>query len=140
MIRYNFRFKNEPDRLLHANEQFVSKFLGYAGGTIRKMTLASFQREPQKHIHSPKGQPPFAHKPKGQFLRPAILYAVNKLEKSVIIGTVYSVAKFWGKKHEHGGLDHGHTYPKRPFMSPQLRRFRHMIPSAIERIGNEVYR
>jgi len=96
--------------------------LGHAGGLVRKVARHSIRRSP---VASAPGTPP--HTRRGQ-LRRAILYAVEKDRRSVVIGPDYSVIGLAATPHEFGGRYLRQRYPKRPFMGPALENVQDRLP------------
>jgi len=129
------------------------RFLGRAGGTLRKIAKQSIKRKgiarkPPKNKYladgktytkayrrwkaeivkqpaSRPGTPPFTHT---GALRNAIRYAVDFSRRTVYIGPTRSEIVDIGKIHEHGGRRKGKRYPSRTYMRPARDKVRMQLP------------
>ncbi len=133
---YRVRFTNRGHRVVSYMNRWKRAFLFKAGASLKTWAIKSMKRvvlpvstrtgKPldQRGYHSDPPRQPFAHKKKKDFLRRAIQFGVSLPKENVLIGPVYSRAKLWGWKHEHGGTlrdkKGSRHYPKRAFMGPAL--------------------
>ena len=82
---------------------------------------------------SPAGMPPHTHTlthgaKHANRLRKAILYSVDKLTQSAVIGPAAHLAGQSGGMQEHGGRWKGQKFPQRPFMNPALKVVSPQLP------------
>ena len=118
----------DPKPVLRAAEKATFRNLRHAAASIRKEAAASIV--PGDEPSAP-GTPPHTGTAKGKrrgVLPRAIFFAVDG--DAAVIGPRASVAGTGGAAHEHGGRFRGQTYPRRPFMGPQL-------VAAAPRIGSQ---
>ena len=112
---------DESQAVLAAVQKADYKNLGHAAASIRKEAIASIISNTPRFLSSAPGNPP--HSRRGLYRR-AILYAVDPLQESAVIGPAASVAGISGVAHEFGGWygsgKQRHEYPARPFMGPAL--------------------
>lgn len=91
--------------------------LSRAAFLVRGVAQRSLQR---RKGPAAAGEPPHTHKRKG--LRRAILYKVEKLRHTAVIGPAKHLIGTVGGAHEHGGDYKKDRYPERPFMRPALKK------------------
>jgi len=136
--RLRIRITDRGHRITDYLKKFENLFLNRVGAAIKMYIIRGLKRNANKNIHSAPGQAPLLHKPKNEFIRIAAAYHVDYSRRQVLVGTLYSKAKLWGWKHEHGGV-HGVSsrvvkgkiktlnvpahYPPRPFIAPQARNW-----------------
>jgi hypothetical protein len=96
--------------------------LAHAGGYLRKTARQSIKKRPRD---SAPGTPPHT---RFGLLRTAILYAVDKERRSVVVGPHVQIFGRLGVPHEFGTRFRGRRYPKRPFMGPALMKSRPVLP------------
>lgn len=122
MIGTKARTQFRPARLNQAVRTGNITSLGHAGGAIRKAARRSLRK--RKGV-SPVGSPPHSHTGR---LKKAILYDVDKVRQSAIIGPASHLAGESGGMHEHGGRWKDQQFPKRPFMFPALQETAPRLP------------
>lgn len=129
--RVRFRFDNKGYKVINYMAKWERMFLFRAGAAIRAYTIRSFKVRKNRDVASTPGAAPFLHEKKANFIRQAVMFAVNLAKGTVMVGTRYSRAGWWGAKHERGGRwrvarnnmgPHG-IYVKRPFMSNAFKRW-----------------
>jgi hypothetical protein len=87
----------------------------------------SIKKRKKRSTISPVGQAPYSHRGKG--LKSSILFAVDKLRMSAIIGPSADIVGDSGHAHEFGGAFRGLNFQKRPFMGPALKKIESRLPS-----------
>lgn len=95
--------------------------LQHAAAAIRLTAKRSIRR---KKGPAPRGQPPHTHK--GTLPR-SILYAVDKLAQTAIIGTSHRIINVAGGEHEIQ-FSRRKRLPQRPFMAPALQKMAPRLP------------
>lgn len=146
--KVRFRFENRGYKVINYMAKWERMFLYRAGAAIRTYTTRSFKRRKDRDTASTPGTAPFIHDTKAGFIRQAIMFAVNLTKATVMVGTRYSVAGWWGAKHEHGGRwkvlkhnlgPHG-IYVKRPFMSNAFKRWqKYGLPTIMRDTKQKVF-
>ena len=139
----DFKLKMEPEKVVKAVEK----------GSITSLSRASYEtmqeakksirpqrrkrkrkkgkkRRKRKQKKTGEGQPPRTKK--GQ-LRKAILYKVDNIKFSSVIGPTKSKMGTSASAHEFGGEYRGAIYPERPFMGPALQRVLPKLPDFWEK-------
>ena len=101
-----------------AMEKAKYKTFRHAAFSIRKDAASTIRQRKNKRLASPAGSPPFQHTP--GFLRKAIWTAADQY--GAVIGFRKSVIGMVAATHEHGLIEEGRQYPKRPTMQPALER------------------
>jgi len=134
--RYRVRFVNRGHRVQNYVERLQRTLLFRASASLRAYVIRAFKvvmlpggkgdwetpKEYQKH--SPPGSRPFLHQTKAKWIKGAIQFAVDLVQKYALVGVAFSRARHWGKKHEWGTMHGGRQFPKRPFMKPTFDRWR----------------
>ena len=119
-VKFTFFEKKIKERM----EQASIHSLNRAGFIFRKEVIRSIQQVRNEEPSLP-GTPP--HSQTGK-LRVAIRYNVDKNKGSVVIGPRFSVVRQVGRVHEEGLRFKKTSYPKRPFMAPELERIVPRLP------------
>ena len=113
MFGLSVEIQDATDRVRRAARDAESGSVRRTAFLIRETAVKSIERSEGP---SAIGAPPHTHK--GNWLRRAIRYAVDKA--SAVIGPMFSVLGEAGKAHEFGGMFRGQQFDKRPFMGPSL--------------------
>lgn len=132
--KFRVRIINRGHRITNYMRKWENQFLRRSGAAIRTYVIRAFEVVADKNISSTPGTAPYLHQSKVTFIKRAILYCVDYTARETVVGPVYSVAKLWGWKHEHGKIygkarrSRGETskpahYPPRPFMGPPFRKW-----------------
>ncbi len=142
-MKVKVRFTQRGHRLQDHMVKWKRAFLFRAGASLRVWIIRSMKRRkgkviknpkyPASFIASPPGTPPFAHLKKSEFLKAAILFAVDFPNQSVVVGVSRRNAGLWGQMHEFGGV-YKENHPKRkgkkstffhkrPFVKPAGEKF-----------------
>lgn len=123
MIGATCKTRFDSRKVLRRGESATGRYLSRAGATVRKVARWSIR---QRQTASAAGLPP--HTRRGQ-LRRSVLYAVDRMSRSVVIGPSANVVGTSGKAHEFGGRYRHEKFPQRPFMGPALRRVEPSLPA-----------
>lgn len=123
MIGVTCKTRFNGQKVMRKAKSATGRYLGRAGATVRKVASWSIRKRAQA---SSAGQPP--HTRRGQ-LRRSILYAVDRLGGSVVIGPASSRVGTSGKAHEFGGRYRRERFPARPFMGPALSKIEPSLPA-----------
>ena len=113
----------DVQRIIKAQRRANIKTLPHAGGFIRKTAMRSIRK---RKGPSPRGTPPHTHTKR---LPGSILYGVDKMAESVVIGPARTKIGLAGKVHEHGGRIKQDHFEPRPFMGPALEKTRSRLPA-----------
>lgn len=116
MIGYRAQVEFDPETVLRPERSAMRRWLGWVGGTIRKIAQRSIRA---REGPSPAGAPPHTHTER---LPKAILYDVETDYGRVVIGPAEHLAGQVGAAHEHGGRFRDEDYDARPFMGPALEK------------------
>ena len=121
-MKIKVRFTNRGHRIEDFRKKWAKSLLSRIGGYVRTSIIRGMRRRtkmvvsnpkyPKHYVHSPKGTPPYAHVKKSEFLNQAILFHADPIGETVVIGTSFRRARFWGAMHEHGGV-WAEKHPKR---------------------------
>lgn len=125
--KFRVRVTNRGHRVTSWMDRWTNQLLRRSGASIRTYIIRGFKVKKDKNHASAPGVAPHLHAPKGNFARPAIMYAVSYGLRNVMIGVLYSVGKMWGWKHEYGksfGMGkRQRSYPPRPFIRPKFQKW-----------------
>ena len=113
----------DVQRVLRAQRRANIETLPHAGGFIRKTAKRSIRK---RKGASPKGKPPYTHTKR---LPGSILYGVDKMAESVVIGPARTKIGRAGRVHEHGGRIKQDHFEPRPVMGPALEKTRRRLPA-----------
>lgn len=145
--KVRYRFVNKGHRIANYMARWEKMFLHRAGASIRVYAINSFKIRENRDIRSTPGSAPFLHEKKAKFIRRAIMFAVDLVKGSVLVGTDYTEAGLWGAKHEKAGYwktlrgnkgPKGY-YIKRPFMRNAFKRWiRFGLPKILSDTRNKI--
>ena len=99
-MKIDVKTKLNTQRVKRKVDEGTFRSLAHAGAAVRLIARRNIR---QRKTASPPGQPP--HTRRGQ-LRRAILYAVDRKSKSVVIGPSINLISKIGRAHEHGGVEY----------------------------------
>jgi len=116
------RIEFDERRILVAVQNGNNVALRRAGAYIRK---AARNRISTSDKASPPGTPP--HTRRGR-LKNSLLFGVEKMRRTVVIGPAESIMGTAMAAHEFGGNYRKRRYPKRPLMGPTLERTMPRLP------------
>ena len=155
-MKVKLRFTNRGHRVEDFRKRWVRKYLSRIGGYVRTSIIRNIKRRtkkvitdpkyPEQYVHSPVGTAPYAHLKKSEFLKAAVLFAVDPIGERVVVGVSKRNAGFWGAMHEHGGVwaeNHPERegkktsyFHRRPFVGPVAEKL--ISTGKIAMIGQEV--
>ncbi len=142
--KFRIRITNRGHKIADYMQRWGNVFLRRSGASIRQYVITSFKRVAGKRTKGPPyeskaGKTPHLHQPKSQFIRIAIRYFADYRAREVLIGVLYSKARLWGWKHEHGRKYGGAKFPRRPFMGKPFRRWlKYGRPKIMEDIASKI--
>ena len=122
MIEMKIQTRMDVQKVLRKVRRANIESLGHAGASIRLTARRSIRRSPRP---SAPGTPP--HTRRG-LLRRAIVYAVDKFRRMVVIGPAYGMVGLSATPHEFGGRYRREQYKKRAFMGPALEKTKSTLP------------
>lgn len=96
--------------------------LRHAAGAIRLTARRSIREHPKPSL---PGTPPHTQT---RLLKESIVYRVDDVQRSVLVGPDATIIGPIGCVHEFGGLFRGRRYPARPFMGPAVQKNIHRLP------------
>lgn len=125
---FRVRITNRGHKITDYMQRWENQFLRRSGAALKTYVIRAFKVVKKVKDHSPVGKAPHLHRPKGAFVKIAIQWFADYRAREAIVGPIYSKARLWGWKHEHGkthGVSRGvpMKYPPRPFMAPQFHRW-----------------
>lgn len=116
MLDLQIRTRSEIPKVLRAQRRGNIDSLGRAGAYQRAVMQNTIGRGKKPR---PAGQP--ATSPKG-FARRSVLFYVDKVRDSVIIGPSYRIVGRVMHAHEKGSKHKGQKMPARPFAGPSVQK------------------
>ena len=139
MIDINAKIIKSFDRVAKATKRASDRVLRCSGAYVRKVVQNSIKRgkiKDGKEVNSEPGNPPFYWQQPGLNFKKSILFAVDSINESVVVGPIAKGYNKIGNLHEFGGSQKVKvvdretgkeksvmaTYPARPFMAPGLEK------------------